>query len=78
VNRQGPDVGEQYRSAVFYLSAEQKATAEKLVGLLEEKGYDVATEIVPAYAFYPAEDYHQDYYIRKGAEPYCHGYTPRF
>jgi peptide methionine sulfoxide reductase msrA/msrB len=78
VNRQGPDVGKQYRSAVFYLSTEQKATAEKLVGLLEEKGYDVATEIVPAHAFYPAEDYHQDYYIRKGAEPYCHSYTPRF
>ncbi|MFP4527655.1 MAG: bifunctional methionine sulfoxide reductase B/A protein [Candidatus Kapaibacterium sp.] len=78
VNRQGPDVGEQYRSAVFYTNDEQKRVAEKLVGILEEKGYNIATEIEPAGKFWEAEDYHQDYYDTKGTRPYCHFYTKRF
>jgi len=79
VNRQGPDVGEQYRSAIFYLNEEQKEIAMKLKKELEDKGYKVATEITKATEFYPeVKDYHQDYYIKTGKTPYCHKYTKRF
>ena len=78
VNRQGPDIGDQYRSAIFYRSEEEKETAEKLIGLLEDKGLKVATEVVPAQEFWPAEDYHQDYYEKKSGTPYCHSRTRRF
>ncbi|MDO9578201.1 MAG: bifunctional methionine sulfoxide reductase B/A protein [Candidatus Cloacimonadales bacterium] len=78
INRQGPDIGVQYRSAIFYTSQEQKETARKLVKILEDKGYDVATKIELANKFYPAEDYHQDYYEKKGNKPYCHVYAKRF
>lgn len=60
-NRQGPDVGEQYRSAIFYLTEAQRHIAEKLIMHLNEKGIHAATQIFPASMFYPAEDYHQDY-----------------
>lgn len=76
--QQGPDVGTQYRSAVFYLTEEQKRTAEDLVRELERKGLNVATEIAPASSFYPAEDYHQHYYDKTGKSPYCHVRTKRF
>lgn len=72
VNRQGPDVGDQYRSEVFYRNAEQKKTAEKLISLLTEKGYKVATRLEPAGTFWKAEEYHQDYYGKTGKQPYCH------
>jgi len=78
VNRQGPDVGEQYRSGIFYLNDEQKEIAEKIVGILTDKGYKVATEITKAGKFWQAEDYHQDYYSNKGGTPYCHTYIRRF
>ncbi len=78
VNRQGPDVGEQYRSEVFYLDREQKQITEKLIGLLEKNGFKVATKVTPAGKFWEAEDYHQDYYSHKGSTPYCHGYVKRF
>lgn len=78
VNRQGPDVGTQYRSAIFYLDDAQKATAERLIAELEAKGYRVATEVTKATTFWPAEDYHQKYYDRTGHSPYCHVYTKRF
>ncbi len=78
LNRQGPDVGEQYRSALYYTSEEQHQTAEELVALLREKGQRVVTQILPAGEFYPAEEYHQDYYMHKGTLPYCHVYRPRF
>ena len=78
INRQGPDVGEQYRSAVFYLSSAQKNTCDSLIGILKEKGYKVATEITPASVFWKAEKYHQQYYERKGGRPYCHSYTKVF
>jgi peptide methionine sulfoxide reductase msrA/msrB len=77
-NRQGPDIGEQYRSAVFFLDEEQEQTARKLVEILRGKGLDVATEVSAAGEFWPAEDYHQDYYQRKGGEPYCHRRVERF
>lgn len=75
---QGPDLGEQYRSEVFYTTPEQKEIAEKLIDLLIAKGYEVATLVTPATTFWVAEDYHQNYYERKGTVPYCHGYTKRF
>lgn len=78
LNRQGPDVGDQYRSEVFYTTPEQKAVAEKLIGQLKAKGYQVVTKVTPASTFWPAEKYHQDYYNRKGTTPYCHRYTKRF
>jgi len=78
LNRQGPDVGHQYRSAVYYLDKGQKSTAERLIALLREKGYAVVTEVEPASTFWPAEEYHQGYYENTGKSPYCHFYTPRF
>jgi len=78
VDRQGPDVGDQYRSEIFFTSPEQKATAEKLISILRGKGYKVATKVEPAGTFYRAEEYHQDYYDRRGSRPYCHAYTKRF
>ena len=78
VNRQGPDIGDQYRSAVFYADEGQRRTAQKLIGLLKQNGLRVATEVVPATTFWPAEDYHQDYYQKTGRQPYCHVRTKRF
>ncbi|TCD47135.1 bifunctional methionine sulfoxide reductase B/A protein [Chlorobium sp. N1] len=78
LNRQGPDVGNQYRSAVFYRDEEQKRVAEKLVAELKAKGYDVVTSIEKAGRFWEAEPYHQDYYEKSGHEPYCHIYQKRF
>jgi len=77
-NGQGPDIGEQYLSAVFYLSEEQKTTAEKLIAILREKGFDVVTEVIKASTFWEAEHYHQFYYEKKGSTPYCHIYTKKF
>jgi peptide methionine sulfoxide reductase msrA/msrB len=71
-NRQGPDVGTQYRSAIFYTTHEQQQISMKLAGVLSEKGYQVATSIEPASIFWKAESYHQDYYDKKGGTPYCH------
>lgn len=72
VNRQGPDIGEQYRSVIFYTSEKQKEVAEKLVEQLSKKGFKVATSIEKAGEFYDAENYHQDYYSKSGGTPYCH------
>jgi peptide methionine sulfoxide reductase msrA/msrB len=77
-NHQGPDYGEQYRSAVFYRNEEQKQVAEKLIRLLKENGYHVVTEVRKAGPFWKAENYHQDYYQKNGHTPYCHGYVKRF
>lgn len=71
VNRQGPDWGEQYRSVIFYTSDEQKEKAEKTKAFLLKR-YKVATKIEKASTFWPAEDYHQDYYDKTGGTPYCH------
>ena len=78
VNRQGPDVGTQYRSAVFVTDSEQEQAVYRLIAQLKKTGLKVATQVEPAEAFWPAEDYHQDYYKRTAKAPYCHSYTPRF
>ncbi len=78
VDRQGPDVGEQYRSVIFYVNAEQKQTAGQLIKILEGKGYEIATELVEAGTFWEAEEYHQDYYLKTGKQPYCHSYQEKF
>ena len=77
-NRQGPDIGQQYRSAIFYLTPEQKTIALHLIKILTDQGMKVATEVVPAEPFYAAEVYHQDYYDKTGKHPYCHVRVPRF
>jgi len=78
VNRQGPDIGEQYRSEIFYNGETQKQTAEKLIRVLNEKGFKVATRVTPSGAFWKAEDYHQNYYQKNGHQPYCHLYRKIF
>ena len=78
VDRQGPDVGKQYRSAVFYVGDEQRKVAEKLIAELTARGYKVATRVEPAGKFWRAEEYHQRYYEHKGTTPYCHARVKRF
>ncbi len=78
LNRQGPDIGEQYRSQIFYTSQNQRKTAAELIERLEEKGYDVKTDLAEAGEFFPAEDYHQNYYQKTGKTPYCHSYKKIF
>lgn len=77
-DRQGPDIGTQYRSGIFYTGDEQKAIAEKLTEELKGKGYKVVTEITEAGPFYKAENYHQEYYEKNGQNPYCHIYIKKF
>lgn len=77
-NRQGPDIGYQYRSAIFYVDQQQKQVAEHLIEILKKKGLKVVTSVEPAKEFWPAEDYHQDYYGKTGGTPYCHFRTKRF
>ena len=77
-NGQGPDIGPQYLSCIFYSNDEEKAIAEKYINILKLKGYKVATMIKPSSTFWKAEDYHQQYYEVKGDRPYCHKYTKIF
>lgn len=76
LNRQGPDVGSQYRSGIFYHTEGQKLQAEESLQKLEEsgkwQGKKIVTLIVPAKEFYKAEEYHQDYYTKRGMQPTCH------
>jgi peptide methionine sulfoxide reductase msrA/msrB len=75
---QGPDLGEQYRSEIFYLNENQKLLAEKYLNILNSRGYKTTTSVTRATEFYDAETYHQDYYFHSGKIPYCHSYTKRF
>jgi peptide methionine sulfoxide reductase msrA/msrB len=74
----GPDLGQQYLSVIFYYDEAQKKIAENLIAQLQEKKYSVATKMLPVKVFWPAEDYHQDYYAKTGKNPYCHRYEKRF
>ena len=75
---QGPDLGSQYRSAIFVATPKERHIVERLIAILEKKGLKVATKILPASTFYPAENYHQDHYRKKGGTPYCHRRIKRF
>ncbi|WP_017444705.1 peptide-methionine (S)-S-oxide reductase MsrA [Gayadomonas joobiniege] len=71
INRQGHDVGRQYRSAIFYLDEIQAQQAKDKIAALKQNGIDVVTELAPASEFYIAEAYHQDYYRGNSQQPYC-------
>ena len=74
LNRQGADAGTQYRSVIFTHSPEQRATAEQVMAELEAKQVwdaPIVTQLEPAPQFFPAEDYHQEYYRRNASQPYC-------
>jgi peptide-methionine (S)-S-oxide reductase len=74
LDRQGNDAGTQYRSAIFYHTAEQSETARSLIGELEREkiwSRPIVTEVRPAVEFYPAEDYHQSYFLNNPQQPYC-------
>ena len=74
LNRQGADIGTQYRSGIFYHDAEQKRIAEEVIAKLNAARVfpgKIVTEVTPASTFYPAEDYHQDYFANNPFQPYC-------
>ena len=74
LNRQGNDVGTQYRSAIFYTTSEQKKTAEDFIKELNDSNQDgrsIVTEVLPLVEFYSAENYHKDYYNQNKEAPYC-------
>jgi len=75
---QGPDLGQQYQSAVFYYNDEQRQEAQDLTQLLTKKGFSVATRLLEAQVFWPAEEYHQAYYSKHRKLPYCHSPVLRF
>ncbi|HRE32440.1 MAG TPA: bifunctional methionine sulfoxide reductase B/A protein [Candidatus Berkiella sp.] len=77
-NGQGPDLGQQYLSVAFYYDESQKQVAENVIKELQAMHYFVATTLMPVRPFWSAERYHQDYYQKKGKQPYCHHYTPIF
>lgn len=78
VDGQGPDIGEQYLSAIFYENDDEKKIVHKLIDILKNKGYEIATKVLPAGTFWKAEEYHQDYYDKKKQRPYCHVYKKKF
>ena len=78
INRQGPDIGTQYRTEIFYTNNEQKKTAEKLIKILKGKGLKVVTALSKSGRFWEAEKYHQNYYRKKGGTPYCHIFNNKF
>jgi peptide methionine sulfoxide reductase msrA/msrB len=75
---QGPDIGPQYLSVLFFESDEERTLAQSLIDELRTLGHGVATQLKPRAEFWVAEDYHQDYYERKGDTPYCHVYREMF
>lgn len=77
-NGQGPDLGPQYLSKVFYYNALQKESVVRLLQELMQTGYHVVTGVEPVQVFWSAEEYHQDYYAKNAKVPYCHRYVRRF
>lgn len=77
-NGQGPDIGSQYLSAIYYEDEKEKETIDSIIEILKNKGYKVATSLYEMVTFYEAEDYHQDYYERHQKVPYCHSYNKIF
>lgn len=70
-NRQGNDVGTQYRSIILYASEDQKREAEEFIKNIDEPGKPIVTELAPLKKFYPAEEYHRQYYLKNASRPYC-------
>jgi len=77
-NGQGPDIGSQYLSAIYYEDESEKEMIENIIKELTNKGFKVATSVYEMVPFYEAEDYHQDYYERHQKVPYCHSYKKIF
>ncbi|MCD6293152.1 MAG: bifunctional methionine sulfoxide reductase B/A protein [Deltaproteobacteria bacterium] len=77
-NGQGPDIGDQYLSAIFYKNDTEEKIIRRLIAVLEGKGYKIVTQVLPIKPFWPAEEYHQNYYDRKNKKPYCHIYKQKF
>ena len=75
---QGPDIGEQYLSAIFCSNEDEKNIAQKLIDILNAKGYEIATKVLPSTPFWKAEEYHQNYYNKNRQNPYCHVYEKKF
>jgi peptide methionine sulfoxide reductase msrA/msrB len=75
---QGPDIGEQYMSVIFYADDSQRLIAQKLIDQLTKKGMKVATQLKKATTFYSAEGYHQHHYDHEGSTPYCHKFVDKF
>lgn len=76
LNRQGNDIGTQYRSVIYYFNEEQKQAAEHTIRTLKDDDLDIVTELSPAPTFYPAEDYHQNYYEKNPSQGYCNFAIP--
>jgi len=79
-NGQGPDIGSQYLSAIFYNNQDEKEVSLELINTLKSKGYNVVTELLSKekITFFEAESYHQNYYFVHNKTPYCHSYIKRF
>jgi peptide methionine sulfoxide reductase msrA/msrB len=77
-NGQGPDIGQQYQSAIFYSDKLQRQIAENVIAQLEQSDNKITTQLLPVSIFWSAETYHQNYYKKSGKQPYCHRYTKRF
>ncbi len=76
LNRQGNDVGTQYRSVIYYYNDKQKQQAEQYIEALKSDGLNIVTELSPVPTFYPAEDYHQNFYAKNPSQGYCNFSIP--
>ncbi|ENW91461.1 peptide-methionine (S)-S-oxide reductase MsrA [Acinetobacter dispersus] len=76
LNRQGNDIGTQYRSVIYYFNEEQKQQAEQIIHDLEDEGLNIVTELSPVPTFYPAEEYHQNFFARNPSQGYCNFSIP--
>lgn len=76
LNRQDNDVGTQYRSVIYYFNEEQQQQAEKAIEALKAEGLNIVTELSPAPIFYPAEEYHQNFFARNPSQGYCNFAIP--
>lgn len=76
LNRQGNDIGTQYRSVIYYYNEEQKQAAEHTIRTLKDDELDIVTELSPVPTFYPAEEYHQNYYAKNPSQGYCNFAIP--
>ncbi|WP_314296083.1 peptide-methionine (S)-S-oxide reductase MsrA [Acinetobacter schindleri] len=76
LNRQGNDVGTQYRSVIYYLNEEQQRQSQETIDAVKAEGLNVVTELSPAPTFYPAEDYHQNFFAKNPSQGYCNFAIP--